>query len=379
MEVDLSRPIVDAVSIAMPASLRDLEKRAREVVEREIAPREHDDSDQAALAMTRAMGEAGLLSACTALDVTSICLLREVVAAGSGLADSMLALQGLGYGPIALAGDAAQKAEWQERVERGEAIAAIAITEPEAGSDVASIASTARRDGDDYVLEGRKCFITNAGIADFYVAIVRTGGEGARGLSAIVVPEDRVRLVERYELVAPHPCGEIAFEGARVPVSNRLGDEGEGFKIAMKTLDHFRATVGAAANGMATRALREAVERARSRRQFGKPIGAFQQIGAMLADGWTELEAGRLLVYRAALAHERSDPMAGLYASAAKMFATEAAQRTIDRAVQVFGGQGVRRGNAVERLYRDIRALRIYEGTTEIQKVVMSRGLLGKI
>jgi acyl-CoA dehydrogenase len=162
-------------------------------------------------------------------------------------------------------------------------------------------------------------------------------------------------------------------------VSNRLGEEGEGFKIAMRTLDHFRATVGAAANGMAMRALREGVERARTRRQFGKPIGSFQQIGAMLADSWTELEAARLLVYRAALAHERKDSMAGLYASAAKMFATEAAQRTIDRSVQIFGGQGVKRGNAVERLYRDIRALRIYEGTTEIQKVVMSRGLLGKL
>ena len=379
MEVDFSRPIVDAVSIGMPESLRDLERRARDVVAEEIAPREHDDSDDAALSMTRALGEAGLLDACVALDVKSICLLREVVAESSGLADSMLALQGLGYGPIALAGSDAQRAEWAEPVRRGVAIAAIAITEPEAGSDVASIACTAVRDGGEYVLEGQKCFITNAGIADFYCAIVRTGGEGPAGLSAIVVPKEKVRLVERYQLVAPHPCGEIAFDGARVPVSNRLGAEGEGFKIAMRTLDHFRATVGAAANGMAMRALREAVDRSRTRRQFGRPIGSFQQIGALLADSWTELEAARLLVYRAALAHERKDAMAGLYSSAAKMFSTEAAQRTIDRAVQIFGGQGVKRGSAVERLYRDIRALRIYEGTTEIQKVVMSRGLLGKI
>ena len=329
--------------------------------------------------MTRALGEAGLLSACTALDVPSICLLREVVAAGSGLADSMLALQGLGYGPIALAGDEAQQSEWRERVEQGRAIAAIAITEPNAGSDVASIASTARRVGDEYILEGRKCFITNAGIADYYVAILRTrrrGREGAlgdRGAKGAGSP-GRALCARRAASVR-----RARVRGARVPVSNRLGEEGEGFKIAMRTLDHFRPTVGAAANGMATRALSEAIERARTRRQFGKPIGTFQQIGAMLADAWTELEAGRLLVYRAALAHQRSDPMAGLYASAAKMFATEAAQRTIDRAVQVFGGEGVRRGNAVERLYRDIRALRIYEGTTEIQKIVMSRGLLGKI
>lgn len=379
MQIDLTRPIVDAVSLDLPPALREVETRAREVVEKEIAPREQEESDEAAFAMTRAMGDAGLFDACVSLDVKTICLLREVVASSSGLADSMLALQGLGYGPIALAGTEEQKARWSEKVRRGEAIAAIAITEPEAGSDVGSIQTTARRDGDEYVLDGRKCFITNAGIADFYCAIVRTGGEGSSGLSALIVPKEQVRLVERYHLVAPHPCGEIAFEGARVPVSDRLGEEGEGFKIAMRTLDHFRATVGAAANGMAARALSDAVARARTRRQFGKPIGLFQQIGAHLADAWTELEAARLLVYRAALAHERRDAMAGMYASAAKMFATEAAQRTIDRAVQIFGGQGVRQGAAVERLYREIRALRIYEGTTEIQKVVMSRGLLGKI
>jgi acyl-CoA dehydrogenase len=375
MKIDLSRSIADAAAIELPGELREVERHARSVVREEIAPREHEESDEAGIAMTRAMGEAGLLDACVALDVERICLLREVVASSSGLADSMLALQGLGYGPIALAGTDAQKAEWSDPVRRGEAIAAIAITEPLAGSDVASIATTARKDGDAYVLDGRKCFITNAGIADFYCAIARTGGEGAKGLSAFIVPRASVRLVERYHLVAPHPCGEIAFEGARVPAANRIGAEGQGFEIAMRTLDHFRATVGAAANGMAGRALAEAVERSAARKQFGQSIGKFQQIGAYLADAWTELEAARLLVYRAAAAHRRKDDMAGFYASAAKMFATEAAQRTIDRAVQIFGGEGVRRGTAVERLYREIRALRIYEGTTEIQKVVLSRGL----
>lgn len=377
MKVDLSRPITAATAIQLDGRFLELERRAREVVQEEILPREHEESDAAALAMTAALGRAGLLDACVDLDVPAICLLREIVASASGLADSMLALQGLGYGPLALAGSPAQRAAWRERVRTGEAIAAIAITEPEAGSDVGAIATTARRDGGEWVLNGRKCFITNAGIAHFYVVFARTGGEGARGLSAFLVPAERVRLVARYELVAPHPCGELALEDARVPADALVGDEGGGFKLAMRTLDHFRCTVGAASVGMAARALSEAVERSRSRHQFGKPIGSFQQIGAHLAESWTELEASRLLVYRAALAHQAQDPMAGLYASAAKMYATEAAQRIIDRAVQVHGGQGVRRGSVVERLYREIRALRIYEGTTEIQKVVLSRGLLG--
>lgn len=379
MGIDLDRPIQNAASFELPESFVQLEAHARQVVAEHILPREHEESDEAGVAMTRAMGSVGLLDACIALDVPKICLLREVVAEASGLADSMLALQGLGYGPIALAGSDAQKARWEGPVRRGEAIAAIGITEPNAGSDVASIETTAERRGDRYILNGRKCFITNAGIADFYVVVARTGEAGSRGLSAIIVEKDSVKFEERYELVAPHPCGAIAFENSEVPVANLVGQEGEGFKIAMRTLDHFRTTVGAAANGMATRALKEAVARARSRHQFGKSIGKFQQIGAMLADSWAELEGARLLVYRAAAAHQRGDEMAGLYSSAAKMFSTEAAQRIIDRAVQIHGGEGVRRGSAVERLYREIRALRIYEGTTEIQRVVLSRGLLGRL
>ncbi|MEO1337837.1 MAG: acyl-CoA dehydrogenase, partial [Myxococcota bacterium] len=222
-----------------------------------------------------------------------------------------------------------------------------------------------------------KHYITNAGIADFYVVIARTGGPGARGLSAIVVPNAAVTAVERYPLIAPHPCGKLTFVDSRVPASNLVGEEGQGFKIAMRTLDHFRTTVGAAAVGMARRALSEATARAQVRSQFGQPIAQFQQIAAHIADMWTELHASRMLVYRAAQAFIADDPHAGLYSSAAKMYATEAAQRIIDKAVQIFGGDGVKQGMVVERLYREIRALRIYEGTTEIQKVVISRGLLG--
>lgn len=378
MKVDLSRPIADDVGTGLGDSHRDLEAKARAVVAEHIAPREHDEDDPAAFAMTKAMGQAGLLDACVDLDVVSICVLREVVASSSGLADSMLALQGLGYGPLALYGTESQKAQWREPVRTGAAIAAIAITEPDAGSDVGAISTTAKRDGDHWVLNGTKHYITNAGIADFYSVIARTGEPGPKGLSAFLVPKDQVQLVERYELVAPHPCGRIAFNDARVPADALIGPEGEGFKVAMRTLDHFRTTVGAAAVGMATRALKEACARANARQQFGKSIGRFQQIGAMVADSWTELLASRLLVYRAANAHAAKDPQAGLYSSAAKMYSTEAAQRIIDRSVQIHGGDGVKKGTAVERLYREIRALRIYEGTTEIQKVVMSRGLLAK-
>lgn len=375
MKVDLQRPIADDVGPELSDAHRALEAKARAVVDEHIRPREHEESDEAAFFMTKALGQANLLDPCVDLDVVSICVLREVVAESSGLADSMLALQGLGYGPLALYGTDAQRSAWRDKVRAGEAIAAIGITEPEAGSDVGHMTTSAVRDGDHWVLNGTKRYITNAGIADFYSVIARTGGPGPKGLTAFLVPKEQVRLVERYALVAPHPCGEIAFENARVPAENQIGPEGEGFKVAMRTLDHFRTTVGAAAVGMAARALKEAVARSKQREQFGKPIARFQQVGAMLADSWTELLAARLLVYRAATAHAAEDPQAGLYSSAAKMYATEAAQRIIDRAVQIFGGDGVKQGSVVERLYREVRALRIYEGTTEIQRVVMSRGL----
>ncbi len=241
-----------------------------------------------------------------------------------------------------------------------------------------AISTRAERVGDQWVLNGEKCFITNAGIADFYTVFARTSPEGSRGLSCFLVPAQEVKLLERYEIVAPHPSGAILLENARVPASALVGELGQGFKIAMQTLDRFRCTVGAAALGMAQRALDEAVARAKSRVQFGKPLSTFQQIQGYLADSWAELEAARLLVYRAAYARDCGDEAhAGRYASAAKMLATETAQRVVDRAVQIHGGLGVKRGTPVERLYREVRALRIYEGTTEIQRLVLSRSLLG--
>lgn len=355
-----------------------LEARGRRFVSERVLPREHEHDDAFAIAITRELGAAGLLDACVELDVRGICLLREAVAYGSGVADSMLALQGLGYGPIALAGTPAQKAEWREKVRLGQAIAAIALTEPEAGSDVGAIATRAERHGDEWVLHGEKCFITNAGLADFYTVFARTSPDSSRGLSCFLVPGSAVRLLERHEIVAPHPSGAIAFEGVRVPASALIGELGHGFKIAMQTLDRFRCTVGAAAIGLAQRALDEAIARSKARVQFGKPLSTFQQIQAYLADSWAELQAARLLVYRAAYARDAGDELhAGRYASAAKMLATETAQRVVDRAVQIHGGLGVKRGTPVERLYREVRALRIYEGTTEIQRLVLSRSLLG--
>lgn len=366
----------ERTAIEFTAAHHALEAKARAFVAEHVTPRGHEESDDFARHITASMGAAGLLDAGVALDVRGICLAREAVGYGSGLADSMLALQGLGYGPIALGGSDAQRARWLEPVRAGTTIAAIGITEPEAGSDVGAMKTTATRHGEGWVIRGHKCFITNAGLAELYCVFARTG---ERAISAFVVPGAQVRLVERYQLVAPHPCGEIALDDVVVPGDALIGREGDGLKLALGTLDRFRATVGAASIGMAARALDEAISRARARRQFGKAIGEFQQIQAMLADSYAELEAARLLVYRAAYAWDRGEAAGGMLASAAKMMATETAQRVIDRAVQIHGGQGVRVGSVVERLYREVRALRIYEGTTEIQRVVMSRGLLGKL
>ena len=369
--------IVEAVGFQMGEGHAALEQRARAFAAEHVAPHENEESDAFARRITAEIGAADLLDSCVDLDVRGICIVREVMGAHSGLVDSMVALQGLGYAPIELGGTDVQRATWRERVRRGEAIAAFAITEPEAGSDVGNLTTRATRDGDDWVIDGLKCFITNAGLAEFYLTFARTSDDGTRGITAFIVPAADVE-VERYELVAPHPCGEVRYRNVRVTDDARVGAVGGGFKLAMATLDRFRATVGAAALGMATRALDEAVARSKARVQFGKPIARFQQIGAMLADSWTELIAARLLVYRAAAARDAGADDAGALASAAKMLATESAQRIIDRAVQIHGGTGVRRGTAVERLYREIRALRIYEGTTEIQRVVLSRALAGK-
>ena len=314
------------------------------------------------------------------LDVRSLCLLREALSYSSALADLAFVMQGLGTYPLSLAAPEHVRDFWLERAARGTAIAAFALTETEAGSDVAAIKTTARREGDTYVIDGSKRFISNAGLADFYTVFARTGtrADGRAELSAFVVsarmPGFRVR--ERTSLIAPHPVGEIEFQGCRVPAEDMIGREGDGFRLAMQTMDTFRASVGAAACGMAGRALDEAITYAKNRQQFGSAIAKYQLIQEKLADMMTELDAARLLVYRAAYLKDAGVERVTREASEAKLFATEAAGRIIDQAVQIHGGTGLVRGHVVERLYRDVRALRIYEGTSEIQKLVIAGQLL---
>ncbi len=346
----------------------------------------HADVDAGCRARVRALGDAGFLKAVVPaahgglfphLDVRTLCLAREILAWRDGLADFAFAMQGLGSGAITLSGSDEIKARYLPRVRDGQAIAAFALSEPEAGSDVAALATTARPDGARHVrLDGRKTWISNGGIADFYVVFARSGeGPGAKGLSAFVVDADApgLNVAQRIEVSKPHPLATLDFAGVRVPLAHRLGRPGEGFKVAMATLDIFRATVGAAALGFARRALFETVERAASRKLFGAPLADLQLTQAAIADSATEVDASALLVYRAAWHKDRGAPRVTREAAMAKMFATEAAQRVIDRAVQLHGGLGVTRGVKVEELYREIRALRIYEGATEVQKLVIAR------
>jgi acyl-CoA dehydrogenase len=313
------------------------------------------------------------------LDVRSLCILRETLARHSGLADFSFAMQGLGSCPISLFGTPEQCARYLPAVREGRAIAAFALSEPEAGSDVAAMATTARRDGNGYVIDGSKTWISNGGIADFYVVFARTGeAPGARGLSAFVVDADTpgLEIAERIEVTAPHPMAALRFEGCRVTADALLGTPGAGFKVAMATLDIFRSTVGAAALGFARRALDEAAVRARGRQIFGDALADLQMTQAKLADMALDVDASALLVYRAAWTRDCVADRVTREASMAKLYATEAAQRVVDSAVQIFGGQGVVAGSITERLYREVRALRIYEGATEVQKVVIARQLL---
>jgi acyl-CoA dehydrogenase len=314
------------------------------------------------------------------LDARTICLAREILAFHDGLADFAFAMQGLGSGPITLFGSPELKARYLPAVAQGKAIAGFALTEPEAGSDVAALAMTAKPDGGAHVrLTGTKTFISNGGIADFYVVFARSGeAPAAKGLSAFVVDAETagLRVAERIEVIAPHPLATLAFDNVRVPVASRLGAPGEGFKVAMATLDIFRPSVGAAALGFARRALHEAIERAATRHVFGAPLGDLQLTQSAIADSATEIDAAALLVYRAAWLKDQGAARVTKEAAMAKMFATEAAQRVIDRAVQLFGGLGVTKGVKVEELYREIRALRIYEGATEVQKIVIAREAL---
>lgn len=360
---------------------------AREV-EPHAATEEEGDVDGRFRQLLSLLAQADLLRYSVArgdrmpLDARSLCIVREALAYHSPLADLAFVMQGLGTYAVSLAATEHVRDFWLERARQGKSIAAFALTELEAGSDVASIQTTATRDGDGYRINGRKCFISNAGLADFYTVFARTGtrGDGRAELSAFIVGARMpgFRVVARTRLVAEHPIGEIEFAGVRVPAENLVGTEGEGFRLAMLTMDMFRASVGAAACGMARRALDEAIRHAKARRQFGVALAAHQLIQEKLAVMQTELDAARLLVYRAAHLKDSGASGSALTraASEAKLYATEAAQRVIDEAVQVHGGYGLVRGHAVERLYRDVRALRIYEGTSEIQKLIIARELL---
>jgi acyl-CoA dehydrogenase len=350
---------------------------------------DHTDVDCSCRALVRALGEAGWLKAVAPaaygglsekLDVRTLCCAREVLAWNDGLADFAFAMQGLGTGPISLFGTDELKAKYLPPVRDGRHIAAFALSEPEAGSDVGALATTATVDGPAHFrLDGLKTWISNGGIADHYVVFARTGeAPGVKGLSAFVVDADTpgLSIAGRIEVIAPHPLATLRFDGCRVPVANRLGAPGDGFKVAMATLDVFRSTVAAAALGFARRALDEALDRAATRKLFGAPLADMQMTQAALADSAIEIDAAALLIYRAAWAKDQGATRITRESSTAKAFATEMAQRVIDRAVQIFGGNGVRNGIKVEALYREIRALRIYEGATEVHKVIIARDLL---
>lgn len=356
-------------------------------VSQEIEPRaaEESDADAQLRDFVAALAQAGVLryavaSPGTKLDVRALCLIREALSYSSALADLAFVMQGLGTYAISQAAPEHVRDFWVSRAVEGKAIAAFALTEPEAGSDVAAIKTTAQRDGDAYVIDGSKRFISNAGVADFYTVFARTGTDanGRASLSAFVVGAKMpgFRVVERTTMMSAHPIGEIEFKSCRVPAEDMVGAEGDGFILAMRTMDMFRASVGAAACGMARRGLDEAVRHATSRKQFGRLLAEHQLIQEKLADMVTELDAARLLVYRAAHLKDMGTARVTREASQAKLFATEAACRIIDSAVQIHGGAGLVRGSVVERLYRDVRALRVYEGTSEIQKLIIASQLL---
>ena len=346
---------------------------------------DHHDVDAVCRKLVKALGQGGFLTHTAPateddrLDVRTLALTRETLARYAGLADFAFAMQGLGAGPISLFGSVAQRGRWLPKTRAGEAIAAFALTEATSGSDVANIATAAKRDGDGYVIDGEKCWISNGGIADLYVVFARTGeAPGAKGLSAFIVEGSNpgLSVAERIEVIAPHPLARLTFKNCRVPADALIGKAGDGFKIAMATLDVFRTTVGAAALGFARRALDETIGRAQSRHLFGAPLGDLQMVQGHIADMALDIDAAALLVYRAAWVKDKGAARITREAAMAKLYATEAAQRVIDTAVQIHGGDGVRSGHPVETLYRDIRALRIYEGASDVQKIIIARAVL---
>ena len=371
-------------------SHRTLARDFRAWADREIAPlAEEEPGDDAALdalarELVKRLAEGGWLRYSVpapwggiyeTLDVRALCLMRETLAQYSGMADFSFVMQGLGSGPISLFGSEQIRSKYLPEVASGKRIAAFALSEPNSGSDVAAMTTNARLDGDEYVINGEKTLISNGGIAHQYVVFARTeDAPGAKGLSALVVDADTPGLActERFEVIAPHPLGRIRFEDCRVPAANLLGNPGDGFKIAMSSLDVFRSTVGAAALGFARRAHDEAMAQARTRISFGKPLTDYQLIQEKISDMALKIDAAALLVYRSAWTKDTQGARVTREAAMAKLYATESAQEIIDQAVQIWGGMGVIVGSTVERLYREIRGLRIYEGTSEIQKLIIA-------
>ena len=371
-------------------SHRVLAREFRVWADREIAPLAEEEPkgdaalDALARELVKRLAEGGWLRYSVpapwggiyeTLDVRALCVMRETLAQYSGMADFSFVMQGLGSGPISLFGSEELRSKYLPEVASGKRIAAFALSEPNSGSDVAAMVTNARLDGDEYVINGEKTLISNGGLAHQYVVFARTGdAPGAKGLSALVVDADTPGLActERFEVIAPHPLGRIRFEDCRVPAANLLGNPGDGFKIAMSSLDVFRSTVGAAALGFARRAHDEALAQARSRISFGKPLADYQLIQEKLADMALKIDASALLVYRSAWTKDTQGSRVTREAAMAKLYATESAQEIIDQAVQIWGGMGVVVGSTVERLYREIRGLRIYEGTSEIQKLIIA-------
>ncbi len=369
------------------AAHRDYARRLDAWASVNLSALDHADVDATCRALVAKLGRDGWLAhtapapddANARLDVRTLALSREILARHDGLADFAFAMQGLGAGPISLFGTSEQRHTWLTKTRCGTAIAAFALSEPESGSDVANMSTTARQDGNSWVIDGEKTWISNGGIADLYVVFARTGeAPGAKGLSAFIVPGDTpgLAIAERLHVMAPHPLARLTFKNCRVPARAVIGRPGDGFRIAMATLDVFRATVGAAALGFARRALDETVARAAKRQLFGAPLANLQMVQGHVADMAVDVDAAALLVYRAAWAKDSGAPRITREAAMAKLYATEAAQRVIDAAVQLHGGDGVRSGYIVETLYREIRALRIYEGASDVQKVVIARAVL---
>jgi alkylation response protein AidB-like acyl-CoA dehydrogenase len=374
--------------LAWPFFDEDHRNQAREVdawANAHIQAEPEQDADQICRTLVAKLGAGGWLKYCVGkeyggahetIDVRSLCLMRENLAQHSGLADFAFAMQGLGSGAISLGGSAEIKQKYLPQVCQGKLIAAFALSEPDAGSDVGALATTARPEGSDYVLDGTKTWISNGGIADFYCVFARTGeAPGSRGISAFVVDADTpgLSIAERIDVIAPHPLATLKFNNCRIPATNLLGKAGSGFKLAMQTLDIFRTSVAAAALGFARHAMHEALSRATSRRMFGQTLADFQLTQAALAEMATGIDSSALLIYRAAWCRDCLGVPATAEVAMAKMVATETAQQVIDKAVQIFGGLGVKSGMAVELLYREIRALRIYEGATEVQKLIIGR------